>query len=60
MDLISFVNWKIKKYVTVGKRISSSFKRVQLEVSSFIRLGRHIECKLKNEKLDFAVYEEKI
>ena len=39
VDLISFVNGKIKKYVTVGKRISSSFKRAQPEVSSFIRLG---------------------
>ena len=39
VDLISFVNGKIKKYVTVGKIISSSFKRAQPEVSSFIRLG---------------------
>ena len=39
VDLISFVNGKIKKYVTVGKRISSSFKRAQPEVSSFICLG---------------------
>ena len=28
-----------KKYVTVGKRISSSFKGMQPEVSNFIRLG---------------------
>ena len=39
VDLASFVNGKIKKHVTVGKRISSSFKRAQPEVSSFIRLG---------------------
>ena len=39
MDLISFVNGKIKKYVTVGKRISGSFKRAQPEGANFIRLG---------------------
>ena len=66
MDLISFVNGKIKKYVTVGKRISNSFKRAQPEVSSFIRLGDTLleneksDTLLENEKSDFAVDEEKI
>ena len=57
MDLISFVNGKIKKYATVGKRISCSFKRAQPEVSSF---RRYIELKLENGKSDFAVDEVKI
>ena len=53
-------NYQIKKYVTVGKRISSSFKCAQPEVSSFICLRRYIESKLKNQKFNFAVDEEKI
>ena len=39
VDFITFANGKIKKYMTVGKRISGSFKRAQPEVASFIRLG---------------------
>ena len=39
VDLINFVNGKTKKYVAVGKKISTSFKFAQPEVSSFIHLG---------------------
>ena len=39
VDFITFANGKIKKYMTVGSRISSSFKRSQPEVAGFIRLG---------------------
>ena len=39
VDFITFANGKITKYMTVGKRISGSFKRAQPGVASFIRLG---------------------
>ena len=39
VDFIIYTNGKIKKYMTVGKRILGSFKCAQPEVASFIRLG---------------------
>ena len=60
VDFIIFTNGKIKKYMTVGKRISGSFKCAQPEVASFIRLGVVWSQSKKNGKSDFAVDEEKV
>ena len=46
---MTFASGKNKKYMTVGKRISSSFKRVQPEVASFIHLGDTLSQSQKRE-----------
>ena len=49
--------WNEKKEsISVGKRISSSFKRAQPEVASFVHLE---DTSSQVKKSNFAVYEEK-
>ena len=59
VDFITFANGKIKKYMTVAKRISDSFKRAQPEVASFIRLGDRLSQskKMKNPILQLMMKE---
>ena len=59
VDFIRFANGKIKKYMTVGKRISSSFKHAQPEVASFIRLGDTLSQCLKTENAILQLMKKK-